>query len=464
MSARTLGWLGIIRLGLVQTSIGAIVVLTTSTLNRVMVVEWALPAMLPGTLVGLHYAIQITRPRFGYGSDVSGRRTPWIVGGMGVLAAGGILAALATAWMGTSLVGGIALAAFAFALIGLGVGAAGTSLLALLAKRVAEVRRAAAATVVWIMMITGFAVTAGLAGYFLDPFSLERLVAVSSVTALAAFALTLVAIRGVEGREPRAPRAVAPARPVAVHAARSPFIEVLRDVWAEPRARRFTVFVFVSMLAYSAQDLILEPFAGIAFEFTPGQSTQLSGVQHGGVLVGMLLVAGVATGIGGQRLGSLRGWTVGGCVASALALAVLVAAGLHGPPWPLHASVFALGAANGAFAVAAIGSMMALAGQGRAAREGTRMGLWGASQAVAFGLGGFLGTVGVDFTRYLVGTPVLAYVFVFAVQAALFVYAARLMLAVDGAEAPERRAAAAAEAAAPVAATDAATEGSTNRS
>ena len=34
-----IGWLGIVRLGLVQASLGAIVVLTTSTLNRVMVVE-----------------------------------------------------------------------------------------------------------------------------------------------------------------------------------------------------------------------------------------------------------------------------------------------------------------------------------------------------------------------------------------------------------------------------------------
>jgi BCD family chlorophyll transporter-like MFS transporter len=320
---------------------------------------------------------------------------------------------------------GIALAALAFGLIGVGVGASGTSLLALLAKRVAEQRRAAAATVVWLMMIAGFAVTAGVAGHFLDPFSTVRLVTVSSVTAVAAFLLTVVAIWGVEGRAPEAGTPVASSRP--------PFLVALREVWGEPRARRFTVFVFVSMLAYSAQDLILEPFAGIAFGLTPGQSTQLGGLQHGGVLLGMLLVAGVATGIGGPRLGSLRAWTVGGCIASALALGGLAAAGLNGPPWPLHTSVFLLGAANGAFAVAAIGSMMALAGAGREQREGTRMGLWGAAQAIAFGLGGFLGTVGVDVTRYLIGTPVLAYVTVFLVQAGLFLFAARLMLAVEGA-------------------------------
>ncbi|MBP9117702.1 MAG: PucC family protein, partial [Methyloversatilis sp.] len=195
-----LGWLGIFRLGLVQTALGAIVVLTTSTLNRVMVVELALPAMLPGILVALHYMVQMLRPRMGHGSDVGGRRTPWIIGGMAVLAAGGTLAAVATAWMATEHAAGIALAVVAFLMIGAGVGSAGTSLLVLLAKRVHPSRRAAAATVVWMMMILGFALTAGITGRLLDPFSTVRLVQVVAATSLIAFIVALVAVSGVEGR------------------------------------------------------------------------------------------------------------------------------------------------------------------------------------------------------------------------------------------------------------------------
>ena len=45
-----LSWFGIVRLGLVQTGLGAVVVLTTSTLNRVMVVELALPGRPPANL------------------------------------------------------------------------------------------------------------------------------------------------------------------------------------------------------------------------------------------------------------------------------------------------------------------------------------------------------------------------------------------------------------------------------
>ncbi len=409
-----LSWIGIVRLGLVQTALGAIVVLTTSTLNRVMVVELALPAILPGVLVALHYLVQVVRPRLGHGSDGGARRTPWIVGGMAVLASGGIGASVATAWMATDPIAGIALAVLSFGAIGIGVGAAGTALLVLLAKRVAEPRRAAAATIVWMMMIAGFAVTATVAGHLLDPFSPARLIAVTTGVALVAFAVAVAAVWNVEGDGAGVVPAVERTRPL--------FREALRQVWAEPQARRFTIFVFVSMLAYSAQDLILEPFAGSVFGMTPGESTRLSGVQHGGVLAGMVLVA-LAGSLGRGRFGTLRAWTIGGCVASGIALLGLVGAAFAGPGWPLRESVFVLGVANGAFAVAAIGSMMELAGTGRAAREGVRMGMWGAAQAVAFGLGDLVGTAASDVARHLIGSPGDAYALVFAAEALLFVFA-----------------------------------------
>ncbi len=420
------GWGRIARLGLVQAALGAIVVLTTSTLNRVMVVELALPALLPGALVALHYLVQIARPRMGHGSDVGGRRTPWILGGMGLLAAGGFAAALATVWMATRPLAGTLLAVVAFTMIGLGVSASGTSLLVLLAKRVEPSRRAAAATVVWLMMIVGFAVTAGLAGRLLDPFSHGRLLAVTGGVSLVAFVVSVLALLGLEGRaEPSTAERPRPL-PGDAAAASTDFRAALRDVWADARARRFAVFVFISMLAYSAQDLILEPFAGAVMGYTPGESTSLSGVQHGGVLVGMLLAAAAGSRWRGRKLGTLRGWMVGGCIASALAMAGLVAAGLLGPAWPFKPTVFLLGVANGAFSIAAIGSMMQLAAEGGERREGLRMGLWGAAQAVAFGLGGLLGTGASDLARLLLATPGAAYALVFAFEGAMFLLAARI--------------------------------------
>ena len=180
------------------------------------------------------------------------------------------------------------------------------------------------------------------------------------------------------------------------------------EVWTEPKSRRFAIFVFVSMLAYSAQDLILEPFAGVVFGFTPGETTKLSGVQHGGTLIGMALVPLIGA-VYPRSRGNLQIWTIGGCLASAIALLCLAAAAVVGPAWPLRETVFMLGVTNGAYAVAAIGSMMALVGAGGEKREGVRMGLWGAAQAIAFGTGGFLGTLASDIARYLLTSPALSY-------------------------------------------------------
>ncbi|MGE0311931.1 MAG: BCD family MFS transporter [Lautropia sp.] len=420
-----LGWTGILRLGLVQSALGAIVVLTTSTMNRVMVVELALPALVPGLLVGLHHAVQILRPRLGHGSDTGRRRTPWIVGGMATLGAGALAASIGIALQPAMPVVAMLVLALAFFAIGLGTGAAGTSLLVLLATCVDPGKRAAAATITWVMMIVGFVVTAALAGHFLDPWSGGRLVAVTATVAVCAWLLSCVAIAGLERshggtRQADAPPAV-------------PFMTALRDTWADADARRFTVFVFVSMLAYSAQDLILEPFAGIAFGYTPGESTQLGGLQNGGVLLGMALVGIVGTRFAGTRFGSLTRWAMGGCYASALALGGLVLAGLYAPDWPLRASVFFLGTANGVFAAAAIASMMSLASAGAPSREGVRMGLWGAAQAIAFGLGGLAGTAASDVARYVSGSPVGAYAFVFAAEALMFVHAANLAARVGSA-------------------------------
>ncbi|MHA7827994.1 MAG: BCD family MFS transporter [Roseovarius sp.] len=413
----TLNWLSIIRLGLVQMALGAVVVLTTSTLNRLMVVELALPAVLPGALVALHYGIQITRPKWGFLSDAGGHRTRWIIGGMAALGLGAYGAAHGVVLFETTYAAGLTLSILAYALIGVGVGASGTSLLALLATATAPHRRAAAATITWLMMIAGIAVTAGTVGAFLDPYTPQLLLKIVGIVCAGALIMTTLAVWGIERRVKAAPR----------QSGNASFIAGLREVWAEPEARHFTIFVFLSMTAYFMQELILEPYAGLVFGFTPGQSTSLSGAQNGGVFLGMLTVGIAATGL---RIGSLRHWVVAGCLGSAFSLAVITGLGQVGFANALIGAVVTLGFFNGMFAVAAIGSMMALAGEGRGAREGTRMGLWGAAQAIAAGFGGLIGAAAVDVMRVASGQDAAAFGAVFLAEAALFVLAALMAMRV----------------------------------
>ncbi len=412
-----MGWGGIARLGLAQIAIGAVAAIMTSTLNRVMVVELALPATIPSVLVALHFAIQMSRAKFGFDSDRSPSRAPWILGGAIVLAIGGTLAAMAVSVASTRLTLGLTLAFVAYALIGVGMSAAGTALLAHVAEQVEPRKLGAAAALLWIMMIFGIAVTAGVSGQLLDPFSFTRLVTVTAVVCLVAALLAAIAAWGSWGM--RRPALEKPA--VAEGAS---FRTTITDALKDQTTRRFAFFVFAAMLAYSAQDLILEPFAGRVFAMTPGESTKLGGLQHGGVMLGMLGAALLSA-----RIGSLRVWAAAGCVASAVSLLVLANAPWWGGVTLLKGTVFALGVANGVFAVGAIGSMMAMTAADTTRGTGIRLGVYGAAQAIAYGVGSLGGGVASDLTIAAMGDAARGYVAVFGVEAVLFIVAAFMALA-----------------------------------
>ena len=411
---KTLGSFSIFRLGLVQACLGAVVVLMTSTLNRLMVVELSMAATVPGFLVGLHYAVQLSRPKWGLISDLENNRTKWINLGMLVLGIGANLATLSLALFHSNPVLAMLLSIIAYTLIGLGVVASGTSLLALMAKHTAERRRPAAAMITWLMMIFGIAMTAGIVGMLLVPYSFELLlkivVGLTVLTMIISFASTwkiennLDEIRQTDEEK-------------------APLLEELKSLWEHSKTRNFTIFVFLSMTAYFMQELILEPYAGIVFQYTPSQTTSLSGMQNGGVFIGMLTVGILATGL---KFGTLKSWVQGGCFGSCFMLLSIMLLGQINSSLPLELAVVGLGFFNGMFAVAAIGSMMSLAGSGSKRREGTRMGLWGAAQAIAAGFGGLLGTILVDLLQVADLSPVNAYGMVFSLEASLFALAALL--------------------------------------
>ena len=410
----TLSWLSIVRLGLVQMCLGAVVVLMTSTLNRLMVVELSLAATLPGALVAIHYLVQISRPKWGFLSDIQGNRTKWIILGMIILAVGANLAALCIPLYSFNATAATILSFFAYTIIGVGVGASGTSLLALLATHTIQHRRAAAATITWLMMIFGIAVTATVVGKLLDPYSVERLIKIVFGLTLVTVAITFISTLNIE-------RGLSSIKKN-VNKSQS-FLTGLKVIWANSQTKRFSVFVFLSMTAYFMQELILEPYAGIVFSFTPGQSTSLSGMQNGGVFLGMLAVGIACTGF---KFGALKNWVWAGCMGSCISLVLIALAGQSPEIVPLAPLVFGLGIFNGMFAVAAIGSMMSLASQNNDNREGTRMGLWGAAQAIAAGFGGLLGTVLVDLLRLANFSHADAYGTVFIFEAALFALAASI--------------------------------------
>ncbi|MEO0342642.1 MAG: MFS transporter [Pseudomonadota bacterium] len=394
-----LSWGNITRLCLINMAIGGLSALPINLFNRLMVVELALPAILPGLLVALHYGVQVTRPYWGHRSDANERGTLLILGGIALVGVSLITTAAAIAYA-PSISLAITIWILAYVMLGFGIGAAGTSFLALLASHTDDSRKGAAATIAWLFLILGAVVFSITTGQLLDPYTPQRLVLIVALMVLLALLLSTIAIFGMEAKIGKS----VPAEPN--------FKRALSATFADPSARAFTGFVFLSILAFYLSELVLEPFAGAVHGMSPDATTTLSGGKDGAALVGILAAGALST----FQIGTLRFWAIVGCALSAIGLLGLSAGG------GVIGFTIVLGLGNGLFVVGAIGSMMRLAAQAKGA-SGVRMGVFGASQAIAAGIAGLVATGMVD----LIGLALpmhQAYASVFILEAGLFLAAA----------------------------------------
>ena len=198
----TTGWGTLARLCLVNMAIGGLAALPVNLFNRLMTVELALPALLPGLLVALHYAVQLSRPVWGHRSDARGGRTPFIIGGIAVVGLGLIFAAGGIRVAETNTTLALIMWVIAYMAIGFGIGAAGTSFLALLAAATSDARKGAAATLAWLFLIAGAIIASIGTGIALEPYSPDRLIVVVTGVALVALILSWLGTLRVEAQDP----------------------------------------------------------------------------------------------------------------------------------------------------------------------------------------------------------------------------------------------------------------------
>ena len=429
-----MNWFSILRLGLVQLCIGSSVVIPLSTLNRLMKVELALPATIAGFLIALHYAVQLTRVNWGYLSDKTQNRAQWIIFGMLILGIGGVLASASIPLIESNFAYGIMLALFSYTLIGFGVGAAGTPLLALLASYSSKSQKGFAASITFLMMILGLAITGITAGIILDPYSHQKLIKIAASLAIITNILSYLSLKNLE----KTLRSNADSRTPNAINYNEPFLEGIKKVWMEREARLFTIFIFISMGAFSMQDPILEPFAGEVFGFAVGESTKLDGFHKMGTLLGIILIilclskfrigfASLSI-VKNERLGSEKFWLITGCIFSAFSLFMISLLGLtYRDPGILNSVVFLFGISNGVFTAGILGTMLHLASRGSGDNNtGTRMGIWGAAQAYATMIAVFVSTVLVDILGLMMNSLPSVYGIVFLTAASFFIAAAFL--------------------------------------
>ena len=377
----------LLRLSLFQVSVGMASVMLLGTLNRVMIVELSVPAMIVACMIALPVLIAPFRALLGFRSDthrsaIGWKRIPYLWFGsiwqMGGLAA--MPSALIVLGGDTALqipFAGEVLAAIAFLMTGLGLHMTQTAGLALAADRASDETRPRVVALLYVMFLIGMGVSALIIGYLLRDFSDLRLVQVVQGAAVITIFLNIAALWRQEKVRPMTREERAEPRPA------------FRDAWADYArggdAGRLLVVVFLGTMAFNMQDVLLEPYGGEILGLSVSATTLLTATWAAGALLGFALAARwLARGLNPYRM------VARGVLWGIPSFSAVVFADPMGSPTLFYLGATGIGFGGGLFAVATLTAAMTMPAAGLAGR-GLALGAWGAAQATAAGLSIALG-------------------------------------------------------------------------
>jgi BCD family chlorophyll transporter-like MFS transporter len=367
----------LLRLSLFQVTVGMALVLLIGTLNRVMIVELGLPAWLVAVMISLPLVFAPFRLIMGHRSDshrsvLGWRRVPYIW--FGTLAQFGGLAIMPFALIllsgdshGPPIVGQAA-AALAFLAAGAGLHMTQTAGLALATDLAPPATRPKVVALLCMMLIVGTLASAVGFGLLLKPFSELRLIQVVQ----GAGALTMV-LNGIAlwKQEPRNRNRMAePAGPS--------FAQSWRAYAATGNATRRLLAIGMGTVAFSMQDVLLEPYGGKVLRLSVSATTTLTALLAVGGAGGLGLAAhALAKGADPYRVAGY------GALAGLAAFGLVMLAGPTASPALFASGVALVGFGAGLFAHGTLTASMNMAREGGA---GLALGAWGSVQALAAGL------------------------------------------------------------------------------
>jgi BCD family chlorophyll transporter-like MFS transporter len=372
----------LLRLSLFQISVGMASVLLLGTLNRVMIVELSVPAMIVALMIALPVLIAPFRALLGFRSDthrsaIGWKRIPyiwfgslWQFGGLAVMPFA-LLVLGGDVYHEVPFAGEV-LAALAFLMTGLGMHMTQTAGLALASDRATDETRPRVVALLYVMFLIGMGVSAVIMGVLLTDFTALKLIRVVQGAAVVGLLLNLVALWKQEH--------VRPMSRDERDAPRPRFSDAWADFMAGGRSGRLLVCVFVGTMAFNMQDVLLEPYGGEILGLSVSTTTLLTALWSAGALAGFALAgARLARGSNPYRLAGA------GVLAGIWAFSMVVFAAPMSSNALFFAGAVMIGFGSGLFAVSTLTAAMAMPAQGTAGR-GLALGAWGAAQATAAGL------------------------------------------------------------------------------
>jgi MFS transporter, BCD family, chlorophyll transporter len=406
-----MNWKKVLQLTLVHTGVALTAVPISGTLNRIMIADLHLSALLVSLLVSLPNLLSPLQVLMGAWADkrpLWGRhRSPWMVVGGLMAAFGSYFTAHAVHLIPDGGALGLLTTFVVFLIWGVGVNIASVSYLSLLSELTVAGSgwRTRAISFMWTVMILSSIAMGITVSRLLEPYSTGALYTAFGLVWFIALILILVGAAGIE------PKTIAGR--LVQNSANNPLI-AFRILANNPSAKRFFIYLLLVLIGVRGQDVLLEPYGGEVLKLPVAVTTRLESIWGVGVFITL---------IGGfwlvRRYGKKSVANVGSLV-SVVAFGLIIYFGYVINTQGFMGAVLLLGLGGGLMTVSNLSFMLDMT---IPAAAGLYMGAWG----VANFAGQAIGNIGSGFLRDVLyqttGNPLIGYAAVFGLEAIAILYA-----------------------------------------
>ena len=402
----------LLRLSLFQVSVGMALVMLIGTLNRVLIVELNVPASLVSIMIAIPLIFAPFRAVIGFKSDthrsaLGWKRVPYIwmgtlvqFGGFAMMPFGLLVlsgagqANNAPQWIG-QLGAGIA-----FLFVGAGLHTTQTVGLALANDLVPPESQPKVVGLMYVMLLIGMIVSAIIFGHLLSDFSPGRLIQVIQGAAVMTIVLNVIALWKQEARRPAH---LYPAEP------KGKTFKESWDAFLEGNyATRRLIAVGLGTMAFSMEDILLEPYGGDILKLSVSQTTSLTAALAAGGLFGFAWASHILS----KGADPFKMSSIGALVGIPAFLAVIISGNI-GEPILFALGTLLIGFGAGLFGHGTLTATMNLAPEGQ---SGLALGAWGAVQASAAGLAITLGGIIRDVVATNTNSSLMGYSTVYTIE------------------------------------------------
>jgi MFS transporter, BCD family, chlorophyll transporter len=406
-----------LQLAFIHTAVAMTLVPLTGTLNRVMIFDFGLSKTVFTLLAIFPYLFSPIQVAIGSYADrhpiLGYRRTPHILLGLLLCAAGLGLSAFMVSTIQANFTLGILVGLFAFFLWGMGYHFSAVSYFSLASEISGEKGRGTTIAIMFFIMVLGIITASQTVSHMATEPTFEALSRAFWIISASALTLGLLSLIKLEPRFNNSSDQVSK-----THTLR----EMYAVITANPVARVFFIYLLLLLAAILGQDILLEPFGAQAFGMSLSQTSRIVSYSQLLTLVAFFVAGFMEGRVEKKKIAQM------GNICAILGFLLIVASGMTRNLGIFYAGIMLLGFGTGIATVANLSLMYNLT-----VREevGLYIGAWGFSNGLSRLVGLLMAGIVADLATQMTGNLLSGYLLVFGLEALMLFIAAIMLNRID---------------------------------